>query len=668
MVRRSEGKLASAVIGAPRGGREREPLPIAERIGADSSRTGRGIVAAFIDSGFFGHPDLVTPHSRIHAYYDVINEKSGIEHIQKAEVSSWHGMMSTVVAAGNGALSNGRFKSLAPEMGLVLVKAGTLQRVHHDDIARAIEWVLVNRARFDIRILNISCGGDYEVSHLHDTMSRFAEACVRAGIVVVCAVGNSGHRPGYVVPPASVPCVISVGGIDDEGNPEIGRIMAYRSSYGPTIDGVQKPEIVTLADWIPAPILPETPTHKQARLLRRLELAKDEELAGIIEQNLGVFPALDEARDRQAVFAPPNRERWSSRREGDRRALQDGRRHELLGADRLERGRANARSQPRARAFRGEAHFDSHGAPHSPHRRRPARLGHGSAESRSRSRREREALTRGDPCRLDGAMSADAGADDELKAAEARVGETLGSKWRLDKLLGMGGMAAVYSATHKNNLKNVAVKVLHTELQRNEAIRTRFLREGYVANKVGHPGAVSAIDDGIDESGAVFLVMELLSGESLAHRVDSQGGKLPPREVLVIAEGILDVLASAHAQGVVHRDFKPDNMFVTEGRRRESARLRRRPRARQAVRPRRARASSWARPSTCRPSRRAAAPSTIDGRTDLWAVGAMMFRLIAGRYVHVAETQNEVLLLAMTEHAKKLTDVVPYASPEGRAA
>jgi serine protease AprX len=96
-----------------------------------------------------------------------------------------------------------------------------------------------------------------------------------------------------------VPCVISVGGIDDEGNPEIGRIMAYRSSYGPTIDGVQKPEIVTLADWIPAPILPETPTSKQARLLRRLELAKDDELSQIIAENRGVFPALDEAKDRQ---------------------------------------------------------------------------------------------------------------------------------------------------------------------------------------------------------------------------------------------------------------------------------------------------------------------------------------------------------------------------------
>jgi len=280
VVRKSEAKLA-----------------IGKRIVANDAFTGRGVACAFIDSGFYDHPDLTTPFSRIHAYQDVISGKSGIEHIKTPEVSSWHGMMSTVVAAGNGSLSNGKFKSLAPDMGLVLVKAGTLQRVHHDDIARAIEWVLVNRARYDIRILNISCGGDYEVSHLHDPMSRFAEACVRAGIVVVCAVGNSGHRPGYVVPPASVPSVISVGGIDDEGSAG-GRIMAYRSSYGPTIDGVQKPEIVTLADWIPAPILPHTPTAKQAKLLRRLELARDDELAHAIAENHGVFPALDEAKDR----------------------------------------------------------------------------------------------------------------------------------------------------------------------------------------------------------------------------------------------------------------------------------------------------------------------------------------------------------------------------------
>src|ERR1700679_1333663 len=102
-----------------RGGRDRDisnwPRPIAERISADAKYTGRGIACAFIDSGFYDHPDLSTngdsKGSRIHAYYDVIQERSGVEHIKKPEVSSWHGMMSTVVAAGNGSLSNGRFKS-----------------------------------------------------------------------------------------------------------------------------------------------------------------------------------------------------------------------------------------------------------------------------------------------------------------------------------------------------------------------------------------------------------------------------------------------------------------------------------------------------------------------------------------------------------------------------
>ncbi len=276
--------------------RSREPLPIIDRVGMDHRFTGRGVVSAFLDAGFYAHPDLVTPHSRIHAYEDLIGGKSGVAELEKADASSWHGMMSTVVAAGNGALSNGRFRSLAPDMGLVCVRVGTLSRVHHDDLARGIEWVLVNRGRYDIRILNISAGGDYEASHLDDVMSRFAEAAVRAGIVLVCAVGNQGHRPGYVVPPASVPSVITVGGIDDEGNPYLGKVQGYRSSYGPTIDGLQKPEVVTLADWLPAPILPGTPTHKQAALLAKLKKAQDHELAGIVDKHRGVFPALDEAR------------------------------------------------------------------------------------------------------------------------------------------------------------------------------------------------------------------------------------------------------------------------------------------------------------------------------------------------------------------------------------
>ncbi|HEX4475419.1 MAG TPA: serine/threonine-protein kinase, partial [Polyangiaceae bacterium] len=256
-----------------------------------------------------------------------------------------------------------------------------------------------------------------------------------------------------------------------------------------------------------------------------------------------------------------------------------------------------------------------------------------------------------------------AGEDEDVKAAEKRIGQTLAGKWRLDKLIGVGGMAAVFEATHKNNLKSVAVKVLHAELQRNEAVRTRFLREGYVANKVGHPGAVSAIDDGVDDSGAVYLVMELLSGKSLAQRTDSQGGRLEQKEVLVVAEGILDVLAAAHAQNVVHRDLKPDNVFLTgDGGVKVLdfgvARVLDTGEAKTRT------GIVMGTPEYMPPEQARGRSEHIDGRSDLWAIGAMMFRLITGRYVHVAETQNEVLLLAMTEHAKPIREVKADVHPK----
>src|SRR6516162_9044870 len=105
-------------------------------------------------------------------------------------------------------------------------------------------------------------------------------------------------------------------------------------------------------------------------------------------------------------------------------------------------------------------------------------------------------------------------ADDELRIdAEQRVGRVLRDKWHLDRLIGVGGMGAVYAATHRNGSRG-AVKVLHPALTLSRDIRTRFMREGYAANQVNHPGVVQVIDD--DEAeGVVFLVMELLEGETL---------------------------------------------------------------------------------------------------------------------------------------------------------
>src|SRR4026208_216748 len=102
--------------------------------------------------------------------------------------------------------------------------------------------------------------------------------------------------------------------------------------------------------------------------------------------------------------------------------------------------------------------------------------------------------------------------DAVTQRARARVGQVLRGKWRLDRLLGVGGMASVYAATHRNK-KRGAVKMLHLELGIHADARGRFLREGYVANHVDHPGAVSVLDDDVAEDGSVFLVMELLEGQ-----------------------------------------------------------------------------------------------------------------------------------------------------------
>jgi serine/threonine-protein kinase len=248
--------------------------------------------------------------------------------------------------------------------------------------------------------------------------------------------------------------------------------------------------------------------------------------------------------------------------------------------------------------------------------------------------------------------------------ARQRVGVTLKEKWRLDDLIGVGGMAAVYSATHRNGMR-VAVKMLHTELSVDPEVRQRFLREGYLANKVGHSGAVAVLDDEVAEDGAVFLVMELLEGETLAHRFERKARTLLIEEVLLIADRVLDILAVAHEKHIVHRDIKPDNIFLTRGGEVKVldfgiARLREMsphiaPPKTSSTRS----GSTMGTPAYMAPEQARARWDEVDGRTDLWSVGATMFKLLTGRVVHVADTINEQLLSAMTKPAPPLGTLVP---------
>jgi len=241
--------------------------------------------------------------------------------------------------------------------------------------------------------------------------------------------------------------------------------------------------------------------------------------------------------------------------------------------------------------------------------------------------------------------------------AHARVGQVLLGKWQIERLLDVGGMASVFAAIHRNG-KRVAIKMLHPGFADDQQVKDRFLREGYVANRIGHPDAVQILDDDVLEDGSVFLVMELLEGQSLETRLRQQR-TLPVRDVLQIADSVLDVLGAAHDQGIVHRDIKPANLFLTsEGAVKvlDFGLARVRERTFKGSMTRSGMVIGTA--SYMPPEQARGKKDLIDARTDIWALGATMFRALAGRYVHLGQTVNERLIAAMSEHAPSLASAV----------
>jgi serine/threonine-protein kinase len=247
--------------------------------------------------------------------------------------------------------------------------------------------------------------------------------------------------------------------------------------------------------------------------------------------------------------------------------------------------------------------------------------------------------------------------DDVVQRVQSRLGMTISDKWRLTRVLGIGGMAAVYAAVHRNQ-NRVAIKMLHPEQSLNETVRTRFLREGYVANTVGHSGAVRVFDDGVVD-GAAFLVMELLEGESLEDRRDRLGGRLPVSDVLALCDQVLDTLAAAHDKGIVHRDIKPDNLFLTtDGAVKVLdfgiARLH------ELSQPGGTTAGTFmGTPSFMSPEQARGRWEEVDARSDIWAMGATLFYLLTGRLVHAADSFADQLALAAREPAPPLSEIDP---------
>lgn len=249
-------------------------------------------------------------------------------------------------------------------------------------------------------------------------------------------------------------------------------------------------------------------------------------------------------------------------------------------------------------------------------------------------------------------------------ADDRRVGAIIGGKWRLESLLGSGSMAAVYAGIHRNGAR-AALKILHQALAADVAVCERFLGEGYLTNTVKHPGIVRVFDDGVTDEGCPYLVMDLLEGKTLEDfRVD-RGGTLPVSETMTIIDKIMDALSAVHTAGIIHRDLKPQNIFVTTH---GELKLLDFGVAKQDAQKSKSKGTMTGlvlgTPSFMSPEQALAGREPVDIKSDVWALGAIMFTLLSGETVHIAGNVSARLLAAATMKARSISTLVPSLPPD----
>jgi serine/threonine protein kinase len=255
--------------------------------------------------------------------------------------------------------------------------------------------------------------------------------------------------------------------------------------------------------------------------------------------------------------------------------------------------------------------------------------------------------------------------DPDAQMANERLGRVLGT-WTLERVLGVGGMAAVYEGVGPDGAR-AALKVLHPEMSRRPELRQRFAQEGAAASRVDHPGVVRVLGNGEEPDGTAYLVLELLEGEPLG-TILRRDGPFPIPRLLDVLDQVLDVLAVAHARGIIHRDLKPDNLFVTKDHRIKVldfgiARML------EDV-PGKFKTRTGVAIGTVpfmSPEQALGKRDQVDGRSDLFSLGAMIFRIVARRNVHEAESDADLLVAMGSKPAPPLGSVAPDV-PQGLAA
>ncbi|MCP4446121.1 MAG: serine/threonine protein kinase [Myxococcales bacterium] len=247
---------------------------------------------------------------------------------------------------------------------------------------------------------------------------------------------------------------------------------------------------------------------------------------------------------------------------------------------------------------------------------------------------------------------------------DSLVGVELDGRYRIEKLIGEGGMGMVYLARHIVIEKRVAIKILREEVAADESVAKRFVQEARAASRIGHPNIIDVTDFGTTKTGLTYQVMEFLEGRTLTELIATVT-PLPIKRALGVIAQMARALGAAHAKGIVHRDLKPDNIFLVKRDGREDfvkivdfgiAKVPPRENSHEA---RLTQVGTvFGTPEYMSPEQ-ASGRTDVDSRADIYAVGIVLYEMIVGRVPHKGETTVRTLSMQILDDPPTPSEVHP---------
>ena len=252
---------------------------------------------------------------------------------------------------------------------------------------------------------------------------------------------------------------------------------------------------------------------------------------------------------------------------------------------------------------------------------------------------------------------------------EKRIGELIAGKYQIESLLGCGGICAVYAAHHAILRRDVALKIIHPRFSRDAELGARMVREARETAAMGHTAFVAVHDAGIAEDGCAYIEMARLEGRDL-YTIRTADGPLVPDRAVAIAIDVLDALEALHARGVIHRDLKSSNIYIEPG---EKVKLLDLGMAKVADEYNVTAPNQLLGTPFYISPEQLFDPRSVDGRTDLFALGVVLFEVLTGDWPYTYENKKALLKRVMKgeieRHPASRSEDVPirHDQPDARA-